>query len=51
MRFASDSALLEFCKATLILVLEVRNLLRGEYVAAFYFMWPIAFQDGHESRG
>jgi hypothetical protein len=29
----------------------VRNLLRGEYVAAFYFMWPIAFQDGHEYSG
>jgi hypothetical protein len=29
----------------------VRPMLRGEYLAAFYFLWPIAFQDGHEYSG
>ncbi|CAE7029019.1 unnamed protein product [Symbiodinium natans] len=27
----------------------VKTLLRGEHVGALYFMWPIAFQDGHET--
>lgn len=26
----------------------LRHLLKGQHVAACYFMWPIAFQDGHE---
>ncbi|CAE7563722.1 unnamed protein product, partial [Symbiodinium sp. CCMP2456] len=27
----------------------LKTLLRGEHVGALYFMWPIAFQDGHET--
>lgn len=27
----------------------LRHMLRGQHVAALYFMWPIAFQDGHET--
>merc|ERR1719336_1196771 len=26
----------------------LRHLFRGRHVGALYFMWPIAFQDGHE---
>jgi hypothetical protein len=29
----------------------MRSLARGLHRAAFYFMWPIAFQDGHEYSG
>lgn len=26
----------------------LRHLMRGQHVGALYFLWPIAFQDGHE---
>jgi len=29
----------------------IREMLRSENIAGFYFLWPIAFQDGHEYSG
>lgn len=39
----SSDELSKLCPALL------RQLLRGQHVGALYFMWPIAFQDGHET--